>query len=84
MQLFLHIDIIVHWFFLITSFFQSYTTAVYRYIKLLKFMKHGLSTVEAQNWGFYKHAQAQPKKGVAYKKKCLLCWNLVIDFISDA
>ena len=29
----------------------------------------GLSTLEAQIWGFYKHAQARPKKGVAYKKK---------------
>ena len=29
----------------------------------------GLSTLEAQIWGFHKHAQAQPKKGVAYKIK---------------
>ena len=27
------------------------------------------STLEARKWGFHKHAQAQPKKGVAYKKK---------------
>ena len=35
--------------------------------------KHWLSTVEAQIWGFSKHSQAQPKKGVAYKKK--VCTN---------
>ena len=29
--LFLHVDIIVYWYFLIIFFFQSYTMAVYRY-----------------------------------------------------
>ena len=40
------------------------------YIQYLYITKHGLSTVEAQIWGFSKHAQAHPK-GVAYKKKCV-------------
>ena len=35
-------------------------------------MKHGLSTTGTQIGGFYKHAQVQPKKGVAYKKKCVI------------
>ena len=39
------------------------------YIQHIQFTKHGLSTVEAQIWGFSKHAEAQPKKGVAYKIK---------------
>ena len=29
----------------------------------------GISTLEAQILGFYKHVQAQPKEGVAYKIK---------------
>ena len=32
----------------------------------------GLSTFQAEVWGFDKHTQPQPKKGVAYKKNCVI------------
>ena len=47
------------------------------YIQHLYFTKHGLSTVEAQIWVFFKHAQAQPKKGVAYKEKECIVSRLI-------
>ena len=65
--------------FWIMIFFQSYTIGVYRYLKnscvrilyynICKSLSTGLSTLEAQIWGFHKHAPAQTKKGFAYKIK---------------
>ena len=83
MQFFFYILILLfidafwlYFFFNLTQWQFTDTNKNLVYVKLLQFTKHGLSTVEAQSWGFYKHAQPQPKKGVAYKtKNVYLSWT---------
>ena len=48
---------------------QIYTFFTVFRLSLFKIIKHALSTFEAENRPFHKHAEAQLKKVRAYKKK---------------
>ena len=67
----------IFWYLIFFKFFHSYIScflfllfiSLFLSVSLFMSLYTGISTLEAQIWGFYKHVLAQPKEGVAYEIK---------------